>query len=61
MWECVKREFLYHRGFKVDLLSVLNPLPGVDRPVFIYIYMIYIIYIHVVYIYIYLFMNVESE
>ena len=35
VWECVKREFLYHRGFKVDLLSVLNPLPGVDRPVFI--------------------------
>ena len=35
MWECVKREFLYHRGFKVNLLSVSNPFPGVDRLVFI--------------------------
>ena len=25
----------YHRGFKVDLLDVSDPFPGVDGPVFI--------------------------
>ena len=35
MWECVKREFLYHRRFKVDLFNVLDPFPGVDGLVFI--------------------------